>query len=155
MTDRFRRTLREALFILGAATVLGFVYTAVTGKGMFATPPPVAPATHTAPEFIAYDQALALFQSGAASFVDARHSYDYGLGHIKGAINLPLKEFESNRNVLGELPKDRLLVTYCDGAECNSSIDLAVRLDSLGYSAVKIFFGGWREWESNGGPVEQ
>ena len=155
MSGHLRGAVREALFILGVSTVLGFSYTAITGKGLFAPPPPPPPAADPAPEFIDLQQALSLHASGSGIFVDARHSYDYRLGHIKGAINLPLNEFEANRNILGGLPTDRLLVVYCDGAECNSSINLAVRLDSAGYSAVKIFFGGWKEWEAAGGPVEK
>jgi 3-mercaptopyruvate sulfurtransferase SseA len=47
-----------------------------------------------------------------------------------------------------------VLVAYCDGQECNSSINLALKLDSLGYSNVKIFFGGWREWTNSSQPTE-
>ena len=149
--------MREASLILLASFVLGFSYTAVTGKGLFGTSPK-SPSTTSAPSanapaFISFQEALELFRSGTANFVDSRHSYDYSLGHIVGAISLPLNEFHS-RNT-GSLPKDRLLVTYCDGEECNSSVELAMKLDSVGYSNVRIFFGGWKEWAANQQPIEK
>jgi rhodanese-related sulfurtransferase len=149
--------LREAAVILAAGTVLGFAYTAVTGKGLFGMHPPNAssvPASQkSAPAFISLQEALELFRSGNAVFVDSRHSYDYSLGHIKGALNLPLKEF--NNRILDILPRDKLLVTYCDGEDCNSSVDLAMKLDSAGFTNLRIFFGGWKEWEANQQPVEK
>lgn len=149
-----RTVLREVIWIVVAATAIGFIQTAVMSKGLFA--PPIEASSNassgSAPEFIALEDAVKLFSSGEALFVDARHGFDYRQGHIKGAINVPLKDFSPG--MLGALPKDQLLITYCDGEECNSSIDMAKKLDSLGYSNVKIFFGGWKEWVKNNQPVE-
>ncbi len=144
--------LRESILILTVSLVLGFLSTGVSGKGFFAPPPDTA--QRNAPQFISLDEARLLHQSESAMFVDGRHAYDFGLGHIKDAINIPLSEFEVAAVLLGSIPKDKTLVTYCDGAECNSSIELAVKLDSLGFSNVRIFFGGWKEWESAQLPTE-
>lgn len=109
----------------------------------------------TSPVPISRGDAVALFDSGCAVFVDARHKIDYDLGHIRGAISLPAKtpaeEFLSR---LGDIPKEVAVVTYCDGAECNSSLDLAVRLEKAGFTNVKVFFGGWNEWQVNSLPTE-
>jgi len=150
---RYKKSIREALIILLASTLLGFAYTIVMKKGFFATPltgsPQASPQNTVAPEFISYEEAVTMFNSGTALFVDARHGYDYKLGHIKGAINVPLKDFELAKSPLATLPKDKLLVTYCDGAECNSSIELAQKLSDAGFTNVKMFFGGWNEWQSH------
>lgn len=103
---------------------------------------------------IGVQEAQELFQSGTALFVDSRHEFDYKLGHIKGAVNIPLKDFGTRMDVLAKLPRDRTLVTYCDGAECNSSIELASRLHMAGFSGVKIFFEGWNVWKSLNLPTE-
>lgn len=152
-----RLAIREALVLLVAAIVLGVVYTAFTHKGVFAdsTDSALASLATSAPAMISRDEARTLFDANTAFFVDARHAFDYKLGHIKGAINIPLNEYDAYKSVITPLPKDRLIVVYCDGAECNSSIELSSKLFLEGYSNVKIFFGGWREWESAQFPVER
>ena len=147
---RYKKSIREALIILLASTVLGFAHTIVMKKGLFAPPSRIALSQQVvAPVFVSYEEAVDLFNSGSALFVDTRHEYDYKLGHIKGAINVPLKDFELAKSPLATLPKDKLLVTYCDGAECNSSIELAQKLSDAGFTNVKMFFGGWNEWQSH------
>ncbi len=141
--------LREAALILFVSILLGFGYTFVMKKGFFSPPQPIVQAkAEVAPVFISYEEAKAMFDANTALFVDARHEYDYKLGHIKGAINVPLKDFELAKSPLATLPKDKLLVTYCDGADCNSSIELAQKLSDAGFTNVKMFFGGWNEWQS-------
>jgi hypothetical protein len=122
---RLLQALREAGMLLLIAAALGFIYTAATEKGMFAHLPPSLPAgsgSLMTPAMISRDQAQGLYEAGAALFVDARHEFDYKLGHIRGAINIPLRMYETRKAVLDTIPKGRLLVVYCDGAECNSSI---------------------------------
>ena len=147
-----RRALREAAVIVAMATLFGFAYTVVLSKGFFA--PPTGKVQTPAPAVIGYDEARALFDRGGVLFVDARPPFDFGLGHIKGALNLPLKDFETRGQILELFPKDQLLVTYCDGEDCNSSVLLAAKLDSAGYRNVKVFFGGWKEWTARHLPVE-
>lgn len=141
---RIRIAAREALQILIAATLLGLAYTFVMNKGLFskATPPAMMPQAHIAPVFISYEEAADLFNGGNALFVDARHEFDYKLGHIKGAINAPLTDFNLQTSPLANVPKTKLIVTYCDGADCNSSIELAKKLSEAGFTKVRMFF--WR-----------
>lgn len=151
-----RTAIREAVLILLASALLGFGYTFVMHRGFFAPhnrPAATAPA-HAAPEFISYEEAVQLFTAGAALFVDARHEYDFKLGHIRGAVNVPLKDFDLHGSPLAGVPKDTLIVTYCDGAECNSSIELAQKLAAAGFGKVRIFFGGWNEWKQHHREVE-
>jgi rhodanese-related sulfurtransferase len=53
------------------------------------------------------------------------------------------------------IPLETLLITYCAGAGCDSSWDVAELLEEEGYSRVKVFFGGWQEWKGAGYPVEK
>jgi rhodanese-related sulfurtransferase len=155
MVTMMRQALWESVAIAIAGTVLGFLYTGITGQGVFSTREPESQTDEPAPEFIDYSEALNYHQSGKAIFIDARHDFDYGLGHIPGAVNLPLKEYDEKKSMLSQFSKDTTLVTYCDGQECNSSIDLALKLTAEGFSNVMIFFDGWREWESHHEPTEQ
>jgi hypothetical protein len=47
---------------------------------------------------------------GEAVAVDVRGSVDYDLGHIRGARSVPLGLVAAQAK---ELPRDRLIVTYC------------------------------------------
>ena len=149
--SRLLAAAKEALLVLLSAVLLGFAYTVVTKKGFF-SPSPVAtsqPTSIVAPEFISFEEAVSFFSQGTALFVDARHEFDYKLGHIKGAINVPLKDFRLENSPLAAVSRDKRIVTYCDGAECNSSIELAKKLSEAGFTNVKMFFGGWNEWQNN------
>lgn len=156
--NRLLRASHEAGALLLVAAALGFIYTAATEKGFFARLAPALPAESSsflAPAMITRDQAQAYFEAGTTVFVDARHEFDYKLGHIRGAINIPLRTYDTNKAVLDTIPKNRLLVAYCDGAECNSSIELSVKLAKDGYTDVKIFFGGWHEWTASHLPIDR
>jgi rhodanese-related sulfurtransferase len=159
MVRSFRNIVREAALIAAAAVLLATAYNAIAGKGIFSEARHEASSTPVAqevpPTFILFEEALGFFNSGDGLFVDARHEYDYKLGHIKGAVNLPLKELDTHTSVYAGWPKDKLLVVYCDGAECNSSVELAKKLSAAGFTNVKIFFGGWTEWQANKKPTEQ
>ena len=156
---RFQQALREAFWLGIAAVFLGFVYTASTEKGVFSRSfterKNDTPGTVNSPVMVSLDQAKTLFDAGDALFIDARHEFDYKLGHIRSAINIPLNSLDTRQDVLSTISKERLIIVYCDGAECNSSIELSAKLSAFGFSNVKIFFGGWREWEAAKFPLER
>mgnify|MGYP001567594827 CR=1 FL=1 len=157
VTDALHQSLREAALLFIASALLGFSYTFLMNKGIFSTPVNQNPVVTRVvpPEFISFDEALGLSKSGAALFVDTRHDFDYKLGHIRGAINVPLKDFDLSTSALAAAAKDRVIITYCDGAECNSSIELAKKLSEAGFTNVKMFFGGWTEWRQRQLQTEQ
>jgi|WetSurMetagenome_2_1015567.scaffolds.fasta_scaffold458516_2 rhodanese-related sulfurtransferase len=154
MNPDIRVAVREACGICVVAILIGLAYSAVAGKGLFTvtahTATPIPSST-----FLTYDEAHAIYEGGTALFVDARHAYDYQKGHIRSAINLPLAGLDSSAAPLKDVARDRLIVTYCDGVECNSSVELAKKLYDAGFLHVKIFFGGWNEWTKNNQPTEQ
>ena len=79
----------------------------------------------------------------------------YDKGHIKGAVSLPWKA-ELNDGDVASLPKDQLIVTYCDcgPGEADSS-DLANQLIMLGFANVKVLKDpAIRGWKKAGYPVE-
>jgi rhodanese-related sulfurtransferase len=152
------QAFREAGILLVVAAALSCVYTAATEKGFFVSSAPAKAALgseRTTPSMITREEAWSLYQAGSALFVDARLDFDYQAGHIKGAISVPLKEYNVKRNALDAIQLDRLIIAYCDGAECNSSIELAVKLRDEGFKNVRIFFGGWHEWVTAKLPTEK
>ncbi len=96
------------------------------------------------------------FASGEALFVDARDPNFYELGHIPGAVNLPVRDFDLVFPKLERrlLEADRL-ITYCDGASCAMSVELTEKLLFAGLNHVEIFAGGIEQWEATGQPVEK
>lgn len=106
------------------------------------------------PVAITVDQAYKIFLSGKGLFIDARMEIEYNLGHIKGAINIPLKKFEENLAKLKTYDKNTIFVCYCDGSGCDLSIDLAKKLHENGFKNVKIFYSGWNDWKEKNYPME-
>jgi len=84
--------------------------------------------------------------------IDARTQEAYAQGHLPGAINLPWREIDSSATTA--MPKDKVLVTYCDGIHCNASTKAAMRLAALGFR-VKEMLDGLQGWKREGYPVEE
>ena len=105
--------------------------------------------------FITLPEAEDLFLQGDTAFIDSRTSDKYRSGRILGAVNIPF-EGEHTEDSLDSLtfPPDKTLVIYCDGSECQSSVQLAKVLHDSGFVSIKVFFGGWEEWLREGLPIE-
>jgi len=105
---------------------------------------------------IALEDAEIFFLSQTAIFLDTRDGEAYDLGHIQGAKSLPWGEFEVNyQAVLEDIEKDVYIITYCDGAKCNSSEHVAVALLEKGFSNVYVLFNGWTLWQKRDLPVDK
>ena len=55
-------------------------------------------------------EARRLVDKGDAVVIDVRSRASWDLGHIAGAVHVPLPEIEAR---LSQLPKDKLIVAYC------------------------------------------
>jgi rhodanese-related sulfurtransferase len=55
-------------------------------------------------------QLRAAVLNGRAVVVDVRGADSYSAGHIKGARLIPINEIEARA---GELPRNKMIVTYC------------------------------------------
>lgn len=111
------------------------------------------------PQNITLAQAKALFDINGL-FIDGRKQVDFAAGHIKGAVNIPYEEFreksqEEKIEMIRKYNKEGVIVCYCDGGGCDTSIDLAYELAKLGFNSVNIYLGGFAEWENAGYPVER
>ena len=91
-------------------------------------------------------------------FIDAREDEQYLAGHIPGAYQFyhfyPEKYITSvSQPCLTAEP----IIFYCNGGECDLSLEAAVYLrDNLRLPKEKLFVygGGFGEWVTNGLPVE-
>lgn len=107
----------------------------------------------SAPKAIKLEQAYSLFNKGIL-FIDARDEADYLAGHITNAINIPFDDFDNHKQKLESISKNKPVVIYCAGTECDLSILLGNLLFDEGYKQVYIFFGGWNEWLDANYPVK-
>lgn len=96
------------------ALVAGGLYLVDPGSG-----PSAPPARHAAPApglpypevpRLAVQDAKALLDARGAIFVDVRGAGDYAMGHIPGAVSMPLPEIEARYTAL---PRTATIITYC------------------------------------------
>jgi rhodanese-related sulfurtransferase len=104
---------------------------------------------------VSLEQAYALYQEGQGTFIDARPADEYAELHIPGAINLPPDRLKAGGETrLAAVAKDRRIVVYCDQASCDAALKVAEKLQSLGYTQVTVFLGGFRLWDEAGYPAD-
>lgn len=72
------------------------------------TPQPATPLE--AAKRIERPEAIKMVEEGKAVWVDVRPKDQYEIGHIKGAINIPLGDLITR---LKELPPHKYIITYC------------------------------------------
>ena len=60
-------------------------------------------------------QLLKLIREGAVTVLDVRPPDEFALGHVPGAVNIPLRALKER---LAEINPDREIVAYCRGEYC-------------------------------------
>lgn len=105
--------------------------------------------------FTTLADAKVLFDRKEAIFIDSRHREDYELERIPGALWLFVEDVDKLYDeVLGSIPKDRTLITYCSDPQCGSAIELADELVARGHTKVFILLEGLPGWKEAGYPTE-
>jgi rhodanese-related sulfurtransferase len=92
------------------------------------------------------DEAVRLAAAGAL-VVDVRRTFEWNRTHVPGSVHLPLEDLLER---CGDLPDDRLLLTFCTGGL--RSAGAANLLREEGFEALNVIRGlvGWR---AAGGPL--
>ena len=88
--------------------------------------------------------------SGEAIVVDVREADEFAAGHIPGAVNMPLSEFQATQ--LPD-PGDKTLVLNCLGGKRS-----AMALDKCGTAQAAVdthLAGGFGSWQAAQLPVER
>jgi rhodanese-related sulfurtransferase len=101
-------------------------------------------------EPVSRDDLVSRLEAGLVMVLDVRPGDEFALGHLPGAINIPLGELERR---LGEIPADREVVAYCRGPYCVLSFEAVAALRGRGYR-VRRLEDGYPEWKAAGLPVE-
>jgi len=82
--------------------------------------------------------------------LDVRPPDEFALGHLPGAVNIPLRELETR---LAELDTNQEIVAYCRGPYCVLSFEAVAALRGRGFN-VRRLEDGYPEWRAAGLPVE-
>ncbi|MXR35409.1 rhodanese-like domain-containing protein [Craterilacuibacter sinensis] len=94
-----------------------------------------------------YDVFTQLQNGEAVLLIDGRSPVAFAAETLPGAINLPHRSIDSEST--RDLPRDVLLVSFCDGIGCNASTKTALALSRLGFR-VKELLGGIDWWKRDG-----
>ncbi len=89
-------------------------------------------------------------KAGSVVVLDVRPEDEFGLGHVRGAVNIPVNELKRR---LAELPKTQEIVAYCRGPYCVFSFEAVALLRKRGY-IVRRLEDGFPEWKAAGLDVE-
>lgn len=67
-------------------------------------------------------------------FIDVREPFEFKMGHVKGAINLPPDALMNGAQALQDVAKDTPIVVYCrTGSRSNVAMQI---LAQLGYTNI-------------------
>ena len=86
---------------------------------------------------------------GTSIALDVRPADEFEVGHLKGAINIPLAELEEH---LADLPPGKEIIAYCRGPYCVLSYEAVATLREKGYTVFRLD-GGYPDWKASGLPV--
>jgi rhodanese-related sulfurtransferase/predicted transcriptional regulator len=100
-------------------------------------------------EPVTRERLLELARAGAVTVLDVRPLDEFELGHVPGAINIPLRELESR---LAELDPAQEIVAYCRSHYCVLSYEAVAALRGRGFRARRLE-EGLPEWRAAGLPT--
>jgi ArsR family transcriptional regulator len=101
-------------------------------------------------EPVARDSLLDRIREDAVTVLDVRPEDEFALGHLPGAVNIPLDKLERR---LADLPGDREIVAYCRGPYCILSFEAVAMLRARGYTVHRLE-DGYPEWKAAGLAIE-
>lgn len=111
------------------------------------------------PIAISYEQVMKLLaRPGTATFIDARKKEEHEKGAFSNSLNIDVLQFQANpqyrddcMRLLYSLPKDKIVVAYCGGGNCELSHELCDIMIPMGFTKVFIYLGGWNEYKEKQG----
>ena len=90
-------------------------------------------------------------KKGLVTVLDVRPEDEFALGHLPGAVNIPLQPAETapRRSSIASTE----IVAYCRGPYCVLSFEAVAQLRKLGFKARRLE-DGLPEWRAAGLPVD-
>ena len=101
-------------------------------------------------EPVSREELLERSREGLVTVLDVRPRDEFALGHLPGAVNIPLDDLEAR---LADLDPGQEIVAYCRGTYCVLSFEAVAELRRRGFR-VRRLEDGYPEWKAAGLPVE-
>jgi ArsR family transcriptional regulator len=99
---------------------------------------------------VSREELISSLRDGTVTLLDVRPEDEFVLGHLPGALNVPLSELMKR---LSKLSKDQEIVAYCRGPYCILSFEAVALLRTKGYR-VRRLEDGFPEWKAAGLAIE-
>jgi ArsR family transcriptional regulator len=100
-------------------------------------------------EPVSRDELMRRLRAGSVTLLDVRPPDEFALGHIPGAVNVPLSALSRH---LSAFKRSREIVAYCRGTYCVLSFEAVALLREKGFK-VRRLEDGMPEWRAAGLPV--
>jgi rhodanese-related sulfurtransferase/biotin operon repressor len=100
-------------------------------------------------EAVSRKELLKRLRKGAVTVLDVRPEDEFALGHVPGALNIPLRGLKAR---LSELDRSQEVIAYCRGPYCVLSYEAVAALRARGFKARRLE-DGLPEWRAAGLPV--
>ena len=102
-------------------------------------------------EALSHADLMQRMDDGLVTVLDVRPEDEYALGHVAGAISVPLDKLKRR---LKTLDRKREIVAYCRGAYCVLAFEAVALLRANGFRVHRLE-DGFPEWKAAGLPVEE
>ncbi|WP_025030006.1 ArsR/SmtB family transcription factor [Nitratireductor aquibiodomus] len=101
-------------------------------------------------EGISRDELLERLRDSSVTLLDVRPREEFAIGHLPGAINIPVEELEER---LSALPVEHEVIAYCRGPHCVLSVTAVALLRRKGIR-TRLLNAGFPDWKAAGLSVE-
>lgn len=95
-------------------------------------------------------QATQMINQGKTVIVDVRDPAEFAAGHVRNAINLPLKNFSGGLGALDKHKSKKVIVVCQNGTQAARA---SAQLNAAGFAEVFSLEGGLTAWQTQGLPV--
>ena len=100
-------------------------------------------------EPVTREELLKRSRAGTVTILDVRPPDEFALGHLPGALNVPVRALEAR---LSEFKRSKEIIAYCRGPYCVLSYEAVAALRKRGFSVHRLE-DGFPEWKAAGLPV--
>lgn len=150
--------LNEIIFLVVVSCVAGFAFNSLRTETLLLTKNwnevKIEQVKAELPTIEILD-AMGMLPKGEVCFVDAREPELFQEMHISGATNIyPYSPETEIAEKAEKLPKDKMIIIYCDSVSCDKSEKLAHKLMALGIKNVSVMPEGIEGWAMENGPME-
>ncbi len=101
-------------------------------------------------EPVSRTELMARLRRGDVLVLDVRPEDEFAMGHVRGAVNIPLEKLKRK---VATLDREKEIVAYCRGAYCVLSFEAVSLLRRRGFN-VRRLEDGLPEWRAAGLPVD-